>query len=68
MNTLAELDKLSPSRELTTSPSSKLKNAFKSVFQRVLEEGPLSITRNRKREAILLSVELYDQMVDALAA
>lgn len=59
---------LHPSRDLPTSAASELKNAFKGVFQQALREGPVSITRNRKREAILLSAELYDQMIAELAA
>lgn len=56
------------SKELPSSPATKLKNAFKPVFQQVLESGAVSITRNRKREAILLSAELYDQIIAELAA
>lgn len=56
------------SEDLDSSPASDLKNAFKSVFQQALKTGAVSITRNRKREAILLSAELYDQMVKELAA
>ena len=59
---------LHPSKDLPASPSSELKNAFKSVFQKVMESGPVSITRNRKREAILLPVELYDQIIRELAS
>jgi len=44
-----------------------LKNAFKGVFNQALQNGAVSITRNRKREAILLSAELYDQMIAELA-
>ncbi|MFU8847370.1 MAG: type II toxin-antitoxin system Phd/YefM family antitoxin [Opitutales bacterium] len=53
---------------MPTSPATKLKNAFKPVFQQVLKDGAVSITRNRKREAILLSAELYDQIIAELAA
>jgi len=56
------------SPELPTSPASELKNAFKNVFQQALQTGPVSITRNRKREAILLSADLYDKMVAEIAA
>ncbi len=59
---------LHPSKDLDSSPASELKNAFRSVFQQALKAGAISITRNRKREAILLSVELYDQIVTELAA
>lgn len=59
---------LHPSKELDSSPASELKNAFRRVFQQALKAGAVSITRNRKREAILLSAELYDQIVTELAA
>lgn len=59
---------LPSARELSSSPASKLKNAFKPVFQQVLKEGAVSITRNRKREAVVLSAELYDQIIAELAA
>ena len=59
---------LHTSRELPASPSSDLKNAFKSVFQKALQSGPVSITRNKKREAILLSADLYDQIIRELAS
>ncbi len=58
---------LQPSTALPSSPASKLKNAFKPVFQQVLKDGAVSITRNRRREAVVLSVELYDQIVAELA-
>lgn len=63
-----DIHALHPSKELPTSPASQLKNAFKPVFQQVLKDGAVSITRNRKREAILLSAELYDQIIAELAA
>ncbi len=56
------------SQELPSSPASKLKNAFKPVFQQVLKDGAVSITRNRRREAVVLSAELYDQIIAELAA
>jgi PHD/YefM family antitoxin component YafN of YafNO toxin-antitoxin module len=59
---------LRPSEALPTSPASRLKNAFKPVFQQALQEGAISITRNNKREAILLSANLYDRIVAELAA
>ncbi len=63
-----DIHALHPSQELPSSPASKLKNAFKPVFQQVLKEGAVSITRNRKREAVVLSAELYDQIIAELAA
>lgn len=63
-----DIHALHPSKDLPTSPATKLKNAFKPVFQQVLKNGAVSITRNRKREAILLSAELYDQIIAELAA
>ena len=63
-----DIHALHPSEELPTSPSSQLKNAFKGVYQQALECGAVSITRNRKREAILLSAKLYDQIIAELAA
>jgi len=63
-----DIHTLHPSKELTSSPATKLKNAFKPVFQQVLKSGAVSITRNRKLEAILLSAELYDQIIAELAA
>lgn len=63
-----DLHRLHPSGELPSSPASTLKNAFKGVFNEALQNGAVSITRNRKREAILLSVELYDQMIAELAS
>lgn len=62
------LHSLHPSKELPSSPASELKNAFKGVFNQALQNGAVSITRNRKREAILLSAELYDQMIAEIAA
>lgn len=67
MSAIYDIHALHPSQELPSSPASKLKNAFKPVFQQVLRDGAVSITRNRKREAILLSAELYDQIVSELA-
>jgi len=63
-----DIHALHSSGELPASPSSKLKNAFKSVYQQALDNGALSITRNRKREAILLSAKLYDEIIAELAA
>lgn len=68
MSTTYDLYRLHPSKELPTSASSDLKNAFKSVYQLALDTGAVTITRNRKREAILLSAKLYDQMIAELAA
>lgn len=62
------LHSLHLSQDLQSSPASELKNAFKSVFNQALQQGAVSITRNRKREAILLSAELYDQMIAEIAA
>ena len=62
------IHELHPANELPTAPASQLKNSFKGVYQSVLQIGPVSITRNRKREAILLSAQLYDQMITELAA
>lgn len=59
---------LHTSKELPTAPASDLKNTFKPVFQRVLKEGAVSITRNRKREAVVLSAELYDQIIAELSS
>tara|TARA_R100000027_G_C2248410_1_gene93786 strand:- start:1458 stop:1868 length:411 start_codon:yes stop_codon:yes gene_type:complete len=63
-----DIHALHPSGELPSSPASQLKNAFKGVYQQALEVGAVSITRNRKREAILLSATLYDQIIAELAA
>lgn len=68
MPTTYDIHTLHPSEELPSSPSSQLKNAFKGVYQQALESGAVSITRNRKREAILLSAKLYDQIIAELAA
>ena len=68
MPAIHDIHALHPSRELPSSAASELKNAFKGVYQQALELGAISITRNRKREAILLSAELYDQIIDELAA
>lgn len=68
MTTAYDLHALHPSQELPSSPASKLKNAFKPVFQQVLREGAVSITRNRRREAVVMSAELYDQIIAELAA
>lgn len=62
-----DIHALHPSQELPSSPASKLKNAFKPVFQQVLKEGAVSITRNRRREAVVMSAELYDQIIAELA-
>jgi prevent-host-death family protein len=63
-----DIHALHPSQELPTSPASRLKNAFKPVFQQVLKEGAVSITRNRRREAVVMSAELYDQIIAELAS
>ena len=63
-----DINALNPSQELPTSPASKLKNAFKPVFQQVLRDGAVSITRNRRREAVVMSAELYDQIIAELAS
>lgn len=63
-----DIHTLHPSKELPSSPASELKNAFKGVFKQALEVGPVSITRSRKREAVLLSTELYDQIIKELAS
>ena len=63
-----DIHALHPSQELPSSPASKLKNAFKPVFQQVLKDGAVSITRNRRREAVVLSAELYDQIIAELAS
>ncbi len=63
-----DIHTLHTSEELPASPASELKNSFKGVFQQALREGAISITRNRKREAILLSAELYDRIISELAA
>ena len=63
-----DIHALPTSEELPASPASDLKNSFKGVFQQALREGAVSITRNRKREAILLSAELYDRIISELAA
>lgn len=63
-----DLRALHTADELPTSPASDLKNSFKGVFQQALQTGAVSITRNRKREAILISAELYDQIISELAA
>jgi PHD/YefM family antitoxin component YafN of YafNO toxin-antitoxin module len=68
MSAIHDVHSLHPSRELPSSAASELKNAFKSVYQRALESGAVSITRNRKREAILLSAKLYDQIIAELAS
>jgi prevent-host-death family protein len=67
MATTYNLYSLPASRELEDAPASDLKNKFKGVYQKVLQSGPVSITRNRRREAILLTAELYDQMIVELA-
>lgn len=63
-----DIHALIPSQELPSSPASKLKNAFKPVFQQVLKDGAVSITRNRRREAVVMSAELYDQIIAELAS
>ena len=63
-----DIHALHPLEALPSSPSSQLKNAFKGVYQLALDKGAVSITRNRKREAVLLSAKLYDQLVAELAA
>lgn len=68
MTSKQDLYSLHPSKELPTAPTSNLKNEFKSVFDTMMQSGPVSITRNRKREAILLPAELYDRIVKELEA
>lgn len=66
MSVIHDIYGLQRSEELKSSPASKLKNEFKPVFQRVLSEGAVSITRNRRPEAVLISTELYDRMIAEL--
>lgn len=68
MSIAFDIHALHPSEKLPTSSSSQLKNAFKGVYQQALESGAVSITRKRKREAILLSAKFYDQIIAELAA
>ena len=68
MTSTYNIHALPASPQLASSPASKLKNAFKPVFQEVLKEGAVSITRNRRREAVVMSAELYDQIIAELAA
>lgn len=68
MATAYNLYSLPASRELEDAPASELKNKFTGVYQKAIRSGPISITRNRRREAILLPTELYDQMIAELAA
>ena len=68
MPTFNDIHTLHPSPQLPSSPASKLKNAFKPVFQQVLEVGAVSITRNRRREAVVMSAELYDRIIAELAS
>ncbi|MBC2593510.1 type II toxin-antitoxin system Phd/YefM family antitoxin [Ruficoccus amylovorans] len=68
MPAIHDIHTLHRSKSLPAAPASDLKNAFKSVYQKVLQSGPVTITRSRKPEAILLPVELYDQMIEELAA
>ena len=68
MSVIHDLNSLHLSGELPVAPASDLKNAFKGVFQKVMVSGPVSITRNRKREAILLPADLYDQIIRELAS
>lgn len=68
MPAIHDIHALHSSEELPSSPASKLKNAFKPVFQQVLRDGAVSITRNRRREAVVMSAELYDQIIAELAS
>jgi PHD/YefM family antitoxin component YafN of YafNO toxin-antitoxin module len=68
MANIPDIYSLHASQELLSSPASRLKNAFKPVFQQALKHGAVSITRNRKREAVLLSSELYDRIIEELAS
>lgn len=68
MSAIHDIHALHPSKELPSSAASELKNAFKGVYQRVLTDGAVSITRNRKREAVVLTAELYDRIIAELAA
>ena len=63
MQTEHDLYSLDTSQKLPSAPASILKNAFKNVFETMSRSGPISITRNRRREAILLPADLYDRMV-----
>ena len=67
MQNSSDVHSLQPSDRLSSAPASELKNAFKGVFQRVLETGAVSVSRHGKREAVLLSAELYDGLIADLA-
>lgn len=59
---------LPSSDKLKNSSSTMLKNKFKEVFSQ-LESGvaALAITRNSKKDGVLISAELYDAMVSELS-
>ncbi len=61
------LDALAPLAQLACSSASELKNAFKGVYQQTLSKGAVCITRNRKPEAVLITGELYERILEELA-
>lgn len=63
-----DVHSLPAASELPGAPASELKNAFKDVFQLSLRSGAVSITRHGRREAVLLSADLYDKIKAELAA
>lgn len=67
MTTANEVYSLVPSFDLPSEPSSALKNQFKSVLERVHQQGAVCITRSKKSDAVLMRAELFDAMVELLA-
>lgn len=66
MTTANEVYALVPSADLPSEPSSKLKNQFKLVLDRVRKDGAVCITRSKKNDAVLMPAELFDAIVARL--
>mgnify|MGYP001237756683 CR=1 FL=1 len=59
----------SPASDLVSSlPSvsaTEVKNAFASVWDRIMNEGAIAVTRHEKPKAVLLSIERFEELVQA---
>ena len=50
---------------LPSVPATRLKNAFADVWDLVSKRGAVAITRHEKPKGILISVERYQELVNA---
>lgn len=49
--------------QLPSVSATDIKNAFASVWDRMIAEGAIAITRHEKPKAVLVSVERFEELV-----